>query len=203
VIPNVLAPSQPAAAAAPVASPQNASAEKRKTSRISLESALVPETKSGEESPKTIKLKRPSEASTVKLAPPPAGSDGAAAQDAKSKTAKLDDLPPAEEEISPTRRKTIKVKRPSGAPGAGVAALAGEGGEAPAAAFHAAAAPAPDTDEPHWSFALTAVAALLLAIVTIWMFCAQAIGPDICLTKLSYGAKTTDLPWPGKIGSSR
>ena len=205
VIPNVLASPQPAPAAAPApAAPgTGSSADKRKTSRISLESALVPETKVGEESPKTIKLKRPSEASTVKLAAPPAEAVAPSSQDAKSKTARLDDLPPAEEEISPTRKKTIKVKRPSGAPGAGVVELADEGGEGPAAAFHAAAMQAPPEDSPHWSFAIAAVTTLLLAIVTVWMLCAQVLGPDVCLTHLSYGAKTTDLPWPGKVTPSR
>jgi len=205
--PNIAPITTPTATAAPTAS-----AEKRKTSRISLEAALAsaPAAKLAEETPKTIKLKKPGEVSTVKLATAPEVSAQEAptiSADAKSKTAKLEDLPPVPEEAeSPTRRKTIKVKRGAG-PSPVVPILVGGEEQAGAEPAHviggAPLQPIAMEDEPHWSFALMGVLGIIIAILIIWVLAAQAFGPDICLTKLSYGAPNLDLPWPGKIVSSR
>ncbi len=73
---------------------------KRETSRISLEAALGGD-EGAPDAPRTIKLKRPSEAPTVKAKPKP-----------MSQTAQLD-VPAEETKGSPTQKKTIKVKRPS------------------------------------------------------------------------------------------
>lgn len=190
--------------------------EKRKTSRISLEAALAPQAEGASlAAPKTIKIKRPSEAPTVK----------AVVGDA-SKTAQLDIE--ADDEMgagqTPTRRKTIKVKRPTQRPGVhGVTAAtpAAVAGGAVAAASPAMAKPAlgvavavpqpamaggpvlqplmftAEKLNPFWP--ITALLTVFVVIATIYMFCAQAFGPNISLTELSYGAKEMDLAWPGKI----
>jgi len=91
--------------------------EKRKTSRISLEAAFSTETAKPTDGPKTIKLKRPTEAATIKIAPKteaPKPAEGEQAKDTLSKTAHLE-LPPEDEGASPTKRKTVRIKRPDGA----------------------------------------------------------------------------------------
>ncbi len=41
---------------------------------------------------------------------------------------------------------------------------------------------------------------LIVILVTVYMLCSQALGPDFSLTQLSYGLKQDiDLPWPGKL----
>ena len=47
------------------------------------------------------------------------------------------------------------------------------------------------------------VAAMLVISLTIYMFAAQAFGPNVSLTRLSYGAPGLDLPWPGKLSAAR
>ena len=202
----------PGPASAPSAAAM-ASAEKRKTSRISLESALNSDTKESASTgaPETIKLKRPSEASTVKVVGAPAlGTD----DDAKSKTARLDDIPGAtEEDASPTRRKTIKVKRapsPSvvGAPSAGaepeVAGMPSTPSGIPLPAFARPPEPEPPSDELGWPFALVAVITLIVSFLTVYVISAQCFGPnDVCRTQLSYGAEGMRLEWPGRIAPPR
>lgn len=196
----------PAATAGP-AKEEDAAAEKRKTSRISLEAALSAESegeKPAGSTPKTIKLKRPSEAPTVKVSPgaSPAGADKQAdAKKALSKTARLDEEPAPDEDTSPTRRKTIKVKRPSaqtGPKGVSVtrpseAPAAGPGGEAPA----------PEViEKTSWVFPVTALVAVLVSCVVIYLLAAQAFGPKRESLQLSYGAEWLDLSWPGELPRS-
>lgn len=90
--------------------------EKRKTSRISLEAAFSTDAAKATNGPKTIKLKRPTEAATIKVAPKgeaPKPAAGVPASDALNKTAQLD-IPPEEEGATPTKRKTVRIKRPEG-----------------------------------------------------------------------------------------
>lgn len=185
---------------------------KRMTTRISLEAVLmtpeaseakpaVPGVPGSDTGPKTIRLKRPSEAATVKVSPKPkiakveeAGS--AEAKAALNRTARLEEAAeePAAEGDTPSKRKTIRIKRPGeGGGGAGapqaVSIARGEGGGVPMVM----------EDEPHVTFPLLGIAACLVVIVTIYMFAAQALGPDLSLTQLSYGVRETSLSWPGKI----
>jgi hypothetical protein len=55
------------------------------------------------------------------------------------------------------------------------------------------------TDEPHVLFPLIMVATVIVTCVTIYVLCSQVFGPNVSLTELSYGGRTTELPWPGKI----
>lgn len=183
----------------------NLEAAKRKTSRISLESAI--QSPSEEAGPKTIKLKRPSEAPTIKVAKAPAAESAAPQKDesdvdeaVKGKTARLD-IPDEDNEpdVSPTRKKTIRVKRPSAAETGPKDVTPAKGSPAERAAL-AAANQNVGEKEPHGTFSFIAVAAIFVCIVCIYLFCSQALGPNASLTQLSYGAPGTDLPWPGKIG---
>ena len=176
--------------------------EKRKTSRISLEAALAPQGGASSSSgPKTIKIKKPSEAPTLK----------AAVKDS-TKTAQLDDVADAAAKpATPSGRKTIKVKRPTqrpgvkgvtvkrpaGAPGVAVAKPVVAGAGAPVA-VQGIQQLAPAKIGAFWP--VTALLNLIVILVTIYMLCSQALGPDFSLTQLSYGLKKDiDLPWPGKL----
>lgn len=188
---------------------------KSKTSRISLESVLggpsaissqtaeiaPPES---DDEPRTIRIKRASERpATLKTPTPQATPPPAAPGAALGQTARLE-LPPETPPIalsesggqSPTRKKTIKVKRPG---------MEGEEEGAPVAA--AVARPEPvvrmTADVPHWAFGALAVVATLVLAVLIWVLMAQAFGRNISLTTLSYGWPECDLPWPGKILPTR
>jgi len=202
--PGPVAPAPAAGAAAP-----KPDAEKRKTSRISLEAALSAEESAEKNAtiPKTIKLRRPSEAPTVKVSPGRPGSkapkgkpaEEAARKTAMSETARLDTQTPAEEGVTPTKRKTIRVKRPSAAPGVkglSVAPPADTGGVREASALEAP----PVVEKTSWVFPVVALVAVLVVCVVIYMLAAQALGPrNASLTKLSYGAEWLDLGWPGKL----
>jgi len=173
------------------ASPSDAAAAgppkdaKRETSRISLEAALGGD-QDAPAAPRTIKLKRPSEAPTVKAKPK-----------AMSQTAQLD-VPADEAVSSPTQKKTIKVKRPSekrvvAAPSVSRAPQPAEGVAAPVVA---------GPDSAHWSFITLAAASILVSFVLIYVLLAQTFGPSVdatSLTPLSYGAPGLDLQWPGKV----
>ena len=192
----------------PLSDADTAAAAKRKTSRIPLEAAFTAERKdagSGAGGPKTIKLKRPGEAATVKAAEMAQTEEGAAAPEAKAgsegrpasgDTARLDEqVPAASEEETPTRKKTIRVKRPSDTPGVRAA------GPLPISVTSAETAVA--EDEPGWVWALVNVAAIAVVAVVVWMLAAQVFGPNASLTPLSYNVNGPDLAWPGKISAAR
>lgn len=193
-------------------------AAKRKTSRVSLEAALEgpQEPGAGTPTPKTIRLKRPSEAPTVKVRPAPATTPAGAveapakeadapAPDQKKRlgeTARLDQLP-VDTGATPTQRKTIKVKRPTQmATGMAKPVLRRAGGAPASADGPTLAGPprdAPSVDKCNPVFPIFTIAALLVVCVTVYLFCAQVFGPNPSLTRLSYGVPELDLPWPGKM----
>lgn len=209
--PTVAAPLSRAGSITPPPTPPAAAAEtadKRKTSRISLEAVLANEAEPGaageDRAPKTIRLKKPSEIATVKVGqsaplPPVKGDTTTIAEEKvepKNRTQPI--TPPAEtDESTATRRKTIRVKRPAIG---GRVELGEEGGERPATDIaRLEEQSAPTEDRPNAFFILSAVAAMLVAMVLIYVLTAQAFGPNSCLTQLSYGAPGLDLAWPGKI----
>ena len=178
---------------------------KRHTSRISLEAALGSDEKGESPStgPKTIRLKRPSEAPTVKVKKAPEG--GGDGEGELRKTAKIE-LPPDEKEAPATQRKTIKVKRPSQRRTVkSVSVKRGpqaEGDAASVAGDEPQASPvgAPVVvDSAHWTFITTAIAAMIVCFVLIYVLCAQVLGPNISLTEVAYAAPDVELPWPGRI----
>jgi hypothetical protein len=178
--------------------------QKRKTSRISLESALGMGEGGKETGPKTIKLKRPGAgAGKVSGAPQPGKEEEAGkSKEQVSKTSQIPEEATPEEGTTPTRRRTIKVKRPG--QGAGKAPPAPsrpaeQPQAAPAAQQVAASAPA-QVKEPGITFSLIGIAAAIIVLVTIYVMAAQAFGPnDVSLTQLSYGLPGLDLSWPGQV----
>ncbi len=190
--------------------------QKRKTSRISLDSVLAADDseKPGGDAgrPKTIKLKRPSEAVTVKAVKKGPAAPSAPAGD-PSKTAPLDEAA-AGAASTTTGRKTVKVRKPTMKVKKAGDASAG----APAAAGSSKAKEpeqVPYVDSAHWVFITLGIITFLVISVSIWMFTSQVIGPNYCLTQTSYSARakdangqplpdlhragSTDLPWPGKL----
>ena len=177
-----------------------AQAAKSKTSRITLESALsaqpeLPQAPSA--APKTIRLKRPTEMGGAPAKPPlkpptthiqlpqPPHQTGQIPQAAVA-------TPPPEPEQetpdnSPTRKKTIKVKRPGAGGGPKISLNKGEGGEAAPGVGddnlqqlsgfdNLTPLAAPDKVNP--IFIVAAVIALLVTINLIWVLAAQLFGPS-------------------------
>ncbi|MFC1497305.1 hypothetical protein ACFLS1_02380 [Verrucomicrobiota bacterium] len=140
--------------------------------------------------PKTIRLKKPSEAPTIKVSP---------GGDKLSKTQRIDASLAGQEAESPTRRKTIKVKRPTKRPTVKAAPETSRGEDQEEKLQEEPAFTDVPTDEPGIAFPLVAIAAILVACVTIYMFLAQVIGPNLSLTQYSYHKDGPDLSWPGKI----
>ncbi len=182
-------------------------ASKSKTSRISLESALNAQPELPSESPgsapKTIRLKRPSEMdappatsakpvlkppTTQVMVPQPPHQTGQVPAGAVQPMETSPDLP----ENSPTRKKTIKVKRP-GAGGGGGAKITLNKGEIGGSAngigddnLQSLTAldnlgPAVAPDKAHPIFIVAAVIAILLTITLIWVFAAQLFGPHAAI----------------------
>ncbi len=174
--------------------PQPAPDPKRQTSRISLDSALGSE---GETGPKTIKLKRPVN-STAKIQ----GFDSSEVGESRSKTAAIDLTTESSGDDTPdTQKKTIKVKRPSARPSLRTSESGGAGGGSSATMFAPPAKSLAPADSAHWTFILAGCAATIITGVLIYVLCAQAFGPNLSLTPLSYSSpdSTTELPWPERI----
>lgn len=210
---------KPAAIAEPAGFTAPIVDEKRKTSRISLESALGTPGGEGEPTAKTIKVKNEGDSPRIT----------AAIDVEPGKTSRLDEaMADMDGSASPTQRKTIKVKRPTRRPGIGGAptvkkdisatedlgeapagpakkklAVAGKSAAAPAAVPAAGAAPVIQPvaagQKMNPFFPIFSCVTMLVFFVLIYVLCAQAFGPNISLTELSYGAPTMDLPWPGKL----
>jgi hypothetical protein len=173
------------------------SEEKRKTSRVALESA-VSAPQEASVGPKTIKLKRPSDMggkvapTVVRPAVPPA--------EAASKTAQLE---PVQDvgvaSATATQKKTIKVRRPvsrtSIRPAVSAEVTPAQTGVAVGALQMAPEEPVERTGPV---FPILAIAALLVMCVLVYLLSSQAFGPDVCLTPYSYAKNGPNLPWSGK-----
>lgn len=164
-------------------------AAKKMTSRITLESALGTQPDLASPQPKTIRLKRPSEAVAAPVAPavPPAPASTPEGMTPVSAAAPAAEADSAED--SPTRRKTIKVKRP-GAPASGPKiSLANNGapsvdGVASASdnlqslsgfsAVSGNAAGKPDKVNPF--FIVAACLAIVAGSVLVWVLTSQTYG---------------------------
>ena len=221
-------PPQPGSAPLPEGpkplSPSQVQAAKTKTSRISLDAALgANEPDSG--GPKTIRLKRPSELKTGSTGQisipmvaarktgliPPVPVPPAVQQSATARlpTQALPTVAVAtsDEEASPTRRKTIKIKRPAAAAGIKINVAQTEGGteEAPGEEMQALSLPAgmrpigEAADSTHPAFLVAAVASLLLTLGLIWILAAQTFGPNAALTGYAALQGPDIAPPPGLV----
>ena len=185
-------------------------ASKRKTSRIPLEAALGEESAAdvGESTPKTIRIKRPGGSG---LAAKPVSAKPVSAKPVTAKTpttagvaAKAEDASGEGGEATPTRKKTVVVKRPpsGGAKKLALSRAQGATGSAPATATAAAVGSvvqptSAKTNEPGVASGIMAIAAVLVVSALIYMFAAQVIGPD--KTNFSYATGAPNLAFPGKI----
>jgi hypothetical protein len=154
--------------------PEKEADEKRRTAKISLEAALAASETDG---PRTIRLRRPSDAPVGETVRTKSG-------EAPDQTASAD--------TNETGKKTIRIKRTPTAPGVEVASDLATGA-APIGMVSVRVA-----DRPHWAFLVTAIAATLVVAVNLYVLASQAFGPDVCGTQLSYGVQDLSLPWPGK-----
>jgi hypothetical protein len=181
---------------------------KRNTSRISLESVLSgqpgapsqtaeispPEV---DDEPRTIRIKRSSDRPSLRSG----GTSPVAAQTSPGQTARLE-LPPETPAVAPgeagsqtpTRKKTIKVKRTGQDDG---------DEEAPAAVARLEPVARATEDVPHPTFGFLAVVASLVGVALMWVLMAQAFGRDISLTQLSYGWRDCPFSWFGQLRGDR
>jgi len=136
--------------------------------------AVASESASAAGVPRTIRIKRPDTQMVPSGKPPTQAVTQAAAAAAslavdevakKSETARID-LPPEVMEQPPTRRKTIRIKRPEGTSTSKSLVIARPTGEIEEAALPAAA---PGEEEASPVFSLLALAAVLVAIALVTM----------------------------------
>jgi len=181
-------------------------AAKSKTSRISLDSAIgVAPVGSEKEAPKTIRLKRPSDLA----APAPTVPKGPSA--AVRQTSRIPDsaLPTAEpgaaESASVTQKKTLKIKRPTGAKEEAPAAAAGGEAAFPEGVqmtpLSPLGLPAKEESSIFTTIATVAAAAsIVLLLALAWCLAAHAISPSAgknALASVSLGS--LELPWGGRL----
>jgi hypothetical protein len=192
--------------AAPTPPPVSPESGKRKTSRISLESVLSSQPGSAsqtaeitppeaDDEPRTIRIKRSAERPTAVTTP-------VSAPISPGQTARLE-LPPDTPAAAPgttgsptpTRKKTIRMRRP------GMEDGAEEGVSSTASAVARPEPVAQKTDDvPHFTFGILAVVSVLVMAVLLWVLMAQAFGRDISLTQLSYGWRDCPFSWFGQMG---
>lgn len=193
--PKTIRLKRPGAAAAPSSPPPTS---KKQTSRISLDNVLPSSAKEGDAAAKegqtevkTIRLKRPDMPKPAATAPKPPQGGSAEEQEAKSRTARLDQADtqePAPDAVPSTQRKTIRIKRPDGS------GATKPGRTLSLAREKAAPAQDPETDAkteipdepmqpqgPGLVFTLIAVAAAIVAALVVYMLAAQAF-PDAGLS---------------------
>jgi hypothetical protein len=134
------------------------------------------------------------------------------AKAAMRRTAHISLRPESIEDLAgptPTRRKTIRVKR--AAVPVSVSAPAGADGTVlPLARPAGGVAGRKDSTlqesleaSPGPIFVAAALAAISVACVLIYVLAAQVLGPNDSLTPLSYNQSGPRLPWPGRIGGGR
>ena len=191
----------PIAAAAPAATTASPSMEKKVTSRITLESAFSAPSEMPASPAKTIKLKRPGAPSVPAPAAAPSPISPAAPAPLPGGMTPISDIeggaapaPAPEENL--TRRKTIKVKRPTVsagpqlAPGAvrpdGIATE--EDNLQSLSNFAALPKAVVEPDKVNPIFIVAAVASILLSSLLIWTLASQAFGDN-----------STPPPWLSQI----
>ena len=185
------APSQEQAPKTVVLRDEAGERAKKQTSRIPLEAALTPPEGGAPSAgvptanvPKTIRIKRPGQPATIKLARPAApAADTAApptpasptAETIKSKTAQIDvaTVAAGEPGAQPTQRKTIKIRRPEGGMRAAPRSVAVARAEAEAVEHIQE-----EVEAPGAVFAIVAGVAVLVVAALLVVLVAQAM-PDL------------------------
>lgn len=191
----------------PASSPEVAKIAKSQTSKIPLD-AVMPVGNATEPSggPKTIRLKRPGAISkpTAMQTQAPVAKIAKDVKSDLSKTSRLD-LGDADIEspATPTRRKTIRVKRPASgaAPSLSISRSepAPSGGALPTVGAPLPPMPVEEVEEKFLISGIASVLALFVVCTLIYVLMAQVTGQDGSLSKLSYFMPEVNLSWPGKI----
>ncbi len=188
-------------------SPQVAKIAKNQTSKIPLD-AVMPVGNAAEPSggPKTIRLKRPGETAkpTVMPAKAPVAKIAKDIKSDLSKTSRLDIGDAGiESSATPTRRKTIRVKRPTSdaAPSLNISRSepASGGGAMPTVGAPLPPMPVEEVEEKCLISGIASILALFVVCTLIYVLMAQVTGRDGSLSKLSYFMPEVNLSWPGKI----
>ncbi len=188
----------------PASPSSGASDSKSKTSRISLDKVLQSGSQTEEAASggatgvKTIRLRKPGQdtvASGGAAKAEPTGDEAGTEQEAKSRTSRLD-IPESQDQpedaVPSTQRKTIRIKRPDAGggarPGRTLTLAREKGAGAASAAEEPETGAEPETvaeqegvREPGALFAITAVAAVVVAALLVYLLVAQAF-PDAGLT---------------------
>ncbi len=189
-----------------VAIPPAAQIAKSQTSKIPLDAVLPTGGAAPSSGPKTIRLKRPSAGTSKPSVVPAVATVAKIAKDTKadlSKTSRLDigdagvDSP-----VTPTRRKTIRVKRPTSgvAPSLNISRTPESGG----GAMPTVGAPLPpmqveEVEEKCLISGIASILALFVICTLVYVLLAQVTGKNGSLSKLSYFMPEVNLSWPGKI----
>ena len=193
-----------------VASPQAAKIAKSQTSKIPLDAVLPASNAAPTGGPKTIRLKRPSATSKPSVVPAPA-TVAKIAKDTKadlSKTSRLDmDDAGVEPSATPTRRKTIRVKRPTSGVSPSMNISRSEPVASSGGALPTAGAPLPpmqmeEVEEKCLISGIASILALFVICTLVYVLMAQVTGKNGSLSKLSYFMPEVNLSWPGKIISN-
>ncbi|MBU1909491.1 MAG: hypothetical protein KJ726_05540 [Verrucomicrobia bacterium] len=147
--------------------------------------------------PKTIRIKRPEGAATGLIKPvsePMTPSEPIAAEARKSETARIE-LPQEVAEATgaeaPTRRKTIRIKRPEGGPPTARPLVVSKPSVAVSRAEPGAPTGAPTEEEAGTVFSIVALAAVLVACVLIYVLAAQVGTLDTLIPP--------HMPFPGGV----
>ncbi len=188
-LPKTIVIKPPASAVPKLAPPIDPmEAAKKMTSRIALETALTAgdgtdaSQAASPSTPKTIRIKRPSQASTIKLSRPDAPPEPSTLDSVggKSKTSRIDVPAESIETEAPTQKKTIKIRRPDATKGVKNLTIARPEGEAATvAATVVAGAVMPDEYAAAPSvgaiFTITALASVFVIGVLLYVLAAQAL----------------------------
>lgn len=195
------------ATAPAVATPQAVKAAKSQTSKIPLDAVMPTGSADPDSGPKTIRLKRPGATSTP-VAMPAQPTVARIAKDVKSdlsKTSRLDlDDAGIDAPTTPTRRKTIRVKRPTSGttPSLDISRSkepASDGGALPTVGAPVPPMPIEEVEEKSLISGIASILALFVVCTLIYVLMAQVTGKNGSLSELSYFMPEVNLSWPGRI----
>ena len=182
---------------------------KKMTSRITLESAFSTQPDIPSAQPKTIRLKRPSEVASPPAAKPSVPVSPAAPGPLPEGMTPIPpegaSQPAAEGEESPTRRKTIKVKRPGAAGGGGPKISLSRPDGVPDESdnlqslsnFGAAPKAGSGPDKVNPIFIVAAVLAIVAGSLLVWTLAAQTYGPRGAAGDFAFPKGPNVSPPPG------
>lgn len=179
-----------------VARPKSGPAEKTKTARLDMEEVLTPQEEedifkkrtvelpiqeaapTSRSVPRTIKVKKPTAVPPTAVVPKPQP-ERHPTEEIKAKTSRIDVPRETAAAPTPTRKKTIKIKRPGAGPGAAPITAA-----RPTDRILGRKAPGEETEVPA-IYSILVMAAVLVSLALVYVLAAQSVAPG--------------LPFPGRL----